>query len=223
MPPRRTAPLVSVLLPTYRRPKLLPRAIRSVLAQTFQDWELLVVDDASGDRTWQVMRAWAKKDLRIRIIRQAHGGGFRAYATAYRRARGKYIALLNDDDAYLPRHLERRVEYFRRHPAVDFVFGLVYLVGPRSAWYVPDALKPGKLIHLNRCHNGITYFMNRRGANVAFSAARHHHVGDLSIVQDCRRVGLTVRRLTREYHRTVVYYRNHASSVTHRWRRQLGV
>ena len=223
MPSRKTAPLVSVLLPTYRRPQMLPRAIRSVRAQTFQDWELLVVDDAGGDRTWQVMRAWAKKDSRIRIFRQAHGGGFRAYATAFRRARGRYIALLNDDDAYLPRHVERRVEYFHEHPKVDCVFVSVHLAGPRSARYLPDATKPGKLIHVNRCHHGITFFMNRRAAKVAFGTARHHRVGDLSIVQDCRRAGLTVRRLTRDYYRTVVYYRNHASSVTQRWRRQLGV
>lgn len=216
-------PTVSVLLPTHRRPHLVSRAIRSVLAQTLSDWELIVVDDGSKDRTWSVLQAWAKRDSRIRIFRQRHAGVYRAYRTAFFRSRGELIALLNDDDQYLPQHLKRRVAYCRRHPRADFLHGRVCFVGPWSAWWVADVLRPKKLIHLHRCHIGLTFFMRRRAAAVAFGRPHDTYSGDLEIVMDVRRAGLSVHKLNPEFYRTVRYHRTHPLSITHRRRRISGI
>ena len=67
-------PLISVILPTFDRADLLPRSIASVLAQTFTDWELIVVDDGSTDNTAEVVAAWQKQSDQIRYVRQANQG-----------------------------------------------------------------------------------------------------------------------------------------------------
>lgn len=102
-----TAPLVSVVLPTHNRAGLLPRALDSVLAQTMPDFELIVVDDASTDDTGAVLESAAARDARIRpVALDAPGGAAAARNRGIAGARGRYVAFLDDDDAWLPRKLE---------------------------------------------------------------------------------------------------------------------
>ncbi|AFK22085.1 glycosyltransferase [Pyrococcus sp. ST04] len=115
-------PTVSVIIPTHNRAHMLVRAIRSVLNQTFEDFELIVVDDASIDDTPKVVEKI--KDSRIRYIRlERNSGGPVARNTGIKRARGKYIALLDDDDEWLPRRLELQV---KRMEEVDKNVGVIY-------------------------------------------------------------------------------------------------
>ena len=105
-------PTVSAIIPTYNRAGLLGRAIRSVLAQTFQDWELLVVDDASEDHTKQVVLDF--QDPRIRyLLRDTNGGGGAARNTGIRAARGQYLAYLDSDNEMLPKRLEEQLQVFK--------------------------------------------------------------------------------------------------------------
>lgn len=98
-------PCVSVVMPTYNRAHLLPRAIGSVLAQTFSDFELLVVDDGSTDRTGEVVAGF--KDGRIRVLRlDRNDGASRARNAGIQAARGAWVAFLDSDDEWLPRKLE---------------------------------------------------------------------------------------------------------------------
>ena len=93
----KTTPCFSVVIATYRRAHLLSRAIDSVLNQTFTDFELLVVDDASPDDTELVVRAYG--DGRVRYVRCARiRGGAGARNVGVRQARGEFIAFLDDDD-----------------------------------------------------------------------------------------------------------------------------
>ena len=100
-------------MPTYNRGALLSRAIESVRAQTFADWELLVTDDASTDDTWQVLAEWAAKDVRIKPHRNAKNqypdiSGILNGGIA--RALGEYIARLDDDDYWIdPEKLAKQV------------------------------------------------------------------------------------------------------------------
>lgn len=115
-------PRVSVIIPTYRRPHLLGAAIQSVLNQTFQDFEILVVDDHSGDNTEAVVLAFA--DPRIRYI--AHHTNWRVGAarnTGVLNSNGAFIAFLDDDDEWQPEKLERQLEIFDRSAPVT---GAVY-------------------------------------------------------------------------------------------------
>ena len=110
--PREEAPpQVSVILPTHNRAQLVGRAILSVLAQTFQDWELLVVDDASIDDIREVVDAF--RDPRICYLRRdTNGGGSAARNVGIRAARGQYLAFLDSDNEMLPERLEKQLKVF---------------------------------------------------------------------------------------------------------------
>ena len=115
-------PKVSVVITTYNRAALLPRAIRSVLAQTYESYELIVVDDCSTDDTPEVVQRFA--DSRIHAVRQAENRGQSAAVnTGIRLARGEYIAFLDDDDEWVDTKLLHQV---RTLDASDPRVGLVY-------------------------------------------------------------------------------------------------
>lgn len=96
-------PLFSIVLPTFNRADLLPRAVMSVLGQTFVDWELLIIDDGSSDATETV--AGSFHDERIKYHRQSHGERSSARNTGVQLATGRYVCFLDDDDYFLPFHL----------------------------------------------------------------------------------------------------------------------
>jgi glycosyltransferase involved in cell wall biosynthesis len=106
-------PRVSVIIPTYNRAYFLPRAVKSVLAQTFQDFELIVVDDGSTDDTKKTVKEFQKKDKRIKYIWQENSGRPAvAKNTGIKAAQGRYIAFLDDDDEWLPEKLEKQLKLF---------------------------------------------------------------------------------------------------------------
>lgn len=94
------APSVSIIMPCFNAREHLPHSVGSVLAQTFQDWELIAVDDGSTDET----RAWLKQqsDTRIHVRAQKNGGVSAARNAALERARGEYVAFLDADDTWAP-------------------------------------------------------------------------------------------------------------------------
>lgn len=98
-------PLVSVVIPTFNRAEFIKGAIRSVLDQTLEDFEILVVDDGSSDATEEVVKTF--KDPRVRYYRFEHMG-FPAYPRnrGIELSKGKYVAFLDSDDTWLPAHLE---------------------------------------------------------------------------------------------------------------------
>src|SRR5215510_16389067 len=101
-------PAVSVIIPTYNRAEFLRLAITSVLNQTFQDFEIIVVDDASEDHTHEVVSDFS--DKRIKYIRhEANKRVSAARNTGVLSASGDYIAFLDDDDEWLPRTLQMQV------------------------------------------------------------------------------------------------------------------
>lgn len=111
-------PLVSLILLSYNYELYVGEAIRSVLAQTYPHWELVVVDDASTDGSLGVVRSFP--DPRIHVLPLPRNGGpSTAYNLAYEHCRGDYIGSLDSDDFLAPRKLERQVEEFAAHPEVD--------------------------------------------------------------------------------------------------------
>ncbi|WP_456394990.1 glycosyltransferase family 2 protein [Thermococcus sp.] len=125
-------PTVSVVIPTYNRANLLKRAIESVLNQKFEDFELIVVDDASTDNTPEVVESIA--DGRIRYIRlKRNSGGPVARNTGIKKARGEFIALLDDDDEWLPNRLDIQIKKFENlDRGVGVVYGGFYYVSQQN-------------------------------------------------------------------------------------------
>jgi glycosyltransferase involved in cell wall biosynthesis len=108
-------PKISVIIPTYNRAAMLPRAIGSVLAQTYQNWELIVVDDASTDDTKGVVRSF--RDSRVRYVKlERNSGPSRARNTGMHQARGQYLAFLDSDDEWLPHKLAIQLRQFETNP-----------------------------------------------------------------------------------------------------------
>ena len=102
-------PEVSVIIPTYNRVELLPRAIQSVLNQTYKSYELIVVDDGSDDDTENLMRS---KFPWVKYYQIENNGVSRARNFGVEKAVGKYIAFLDSDDEWLPKKLERQMDLF---------------------------------------------------------------------------------------------------------------
>lgn len=111
-------PLVTVVIPTYKRASLVSRAIRSVQNQTYKNLEIIVVDDASPDNTEEVVKGIA--DTRVRYIRHARNSGLAAAGrnTGIRAAHGKYIAFLDDDDQWRETMVEKQLESIKTNDAV---------------------------------------------------------------------------------------------------------
>ena len=111
--------LVSVVMAAFNSEHYIAAAIQSVLCQSYQQWELLVVDDASSDRTPDIVAECARKDARIRLLRQKQNAG-PAYTrnVAIKEAGGRFIAFLDSDDIWLPNKLERQITVMQESGAV---------------------------------------------------------------------------------------------------------
>lgn len=115
----RGCPTVSVIISTYNRAHLLGRAIQSVLDQTYQDLEIIVVDDASTDNTEEIVSGF--KDERIQYVRhEENKGGAAARNTGIKIANGDYVGLLDDDDEWLGDKLQKQVDAMEELPDNDW-------------------------------------------------------------------------------------------------------
>ncbi|MFD1702333.1 glycosyltransferase family 2 protein [Methylopila henanensis] len=131
-------PSISVVMPVYNRERVVRRAVDSVLAQTFVDFELLVVDDGSSDGTAAAVEAFA--DPRVRLLRQPENrGGNAARNRGVREAQAPLIAFIDSDDRFLPGKLAYVADYFARRPDVDVLIDSFELV------YPPETGKPKAL------------------------------------------------------------------------------
>jgi teichuronic acid biosynthesis glycosyltransferase TuaG len=111
-------PLVSIIMPSWNVERFIEETIHSVQAQTFQDWELLIVDDCSTDRTPQLVEAIAERDLRVKLTRQPKNGGpALARQASIDHAQGRFLAFLDSDDLWLPSKLERQIAFARKNRA----------------------------------------------------------------------------------------------------------
>jgi glycosyltransferase involved in cell wall biosynthesis len=112
---------VSVIIPTYNRADLLPRAVQSVLAQTYKNIELIVMDGSPGMGAERVLEPFLS-DSRVRYIHQKDDGRSMARNVGIRLATGAYIAPLDDDDEWLPEKIEKQIAEFDRDPSLGAVF-----------------------------------------------------------------------------------------------------
>lgn len=108
------APLVSIVMPCFNGAEHLPMSVGSVMAQTFSDWELFVVDDGSTDGSFEWLQTQA--DPRLRVVRQTNQGVSAARNAGIARASAPYMAFLDADDTWAPAFLESMVAALRRHP-----------------------------------------------------------------------------------------------------------
>jgi teichuronic acid biosynthesis glycosyltransferase TuaG len=143
--------LVSIITPAYKAAGTVEDTIRSVLAQTYPHWEMLIADDCSPDHTREVIAAWAAREPRIRLIAmEKNGGPAAARNGALAQARGRWIAFLDSDDLWLPQKLERSLAHARSTGAALVFTGFrrISFDGSRTGDYigVPPALTYRQLL-----------------------------------------------------------------------------
>ena len=115
------SPLVSIIMPAYNAAEFLAEAIRSVLCQTYREWQLIIVDDGSNDATFAFASAF--DDPRIEVIRQDNAGASAARNTALKHARGDLITFVDADDILPEAALTLRVDFLRDNPRIDIASG----------------------------------------------------------------------------------------------------
>lgn len=124
--------LVSVIMPAYNAVRHIAESVESVRAQTFGEWELLVVDDGSTDDTRAVVRRFAEEDERVRYVPRTNGGQAAARNTGLAAARGRLIAFLDADDLWLPHKLEAQLAVLEEK-GVDLVYTDGYIFSDEGA------------------------------------------------------------------------------------------
>jgi glycosyltransferase involved in cell wall biosynthesis len=126
-------PIVDIIIPAYNAAHYLPTALDSVIAQTFQDWRILLVDDGSTDNTAEVVAPYIEQlGPRLKYIHQPNGGLPHARNTAIRNGSAEFLALLDADDIWLPHRLEDSLRAFAGRPLVGVSYGLISWIDPQG-------------------------------------------------------------------------------------------
>jgi glycosyltransferase involved in cell wall biosynthesis len=152
-------PIVSIVLPTFNRKNLLPRAINSVFNQTFNLWELIIVDDGSTDSTFELIDSYLQGNENIRYIKHSNRKPPITNNVGIIASVGKYISFIGSDDEYKPAYLKERVNFMMSNPDVDLIHGGIEIIGDP---YVKDKNDLSKQIHLSECVVGGTFFGKRQ-------------------------------------------------------------
>ena len=104
--------LVSIITPSYNSEKFIKQCIKSVIAQTYTNWEMLIIDDCSIDNSGEIIKSFAEKNKKIKnIFLENNVGAAEARNTAIRQAKGQYIAFLDSDDVWEPQKLEKQIKF----------------------------------------------------------------------------------------------------------------
>ncbi|MBN1913036.1 MAG: glycosyltransferase [Candidatus Omnitrophica bacterium] len=122
-------PLVSVIIATYNRAHFIKDAIESVLRQTFNDYEIIIVDDGSTDDTKEVVRQFAGK---VRYCYQENKGRSESRNTGIRLSQGEYVAFLDDDDIWAKDKIKKQLDYFSAHPEIGLVHSFTDVIDAKG-------------------------------------------------------------------------------------------
>lgn len=115
--------MVSIVMPTYNGGKYIAKAIESVLNQTYQDFELVIVNDASTDNTLEIIEKYAESDYRIKIITNKENEKLpKSLNTGFKLCQGEYFTWTSDDNLYLPQALEKMIAVLESDRDIDFVY-----------------------------------------------------------------------------------------------------
>jgi glycosyltransferase involved in cell wall biosynthesis len=168
-------PAVSVIMPVYNGEPYLREAIHSILSQTFDDFEFIIIDDGSIDSTWEILNDYVKADDRIVLRRNLENLGLvKTLNKGFALARGKYIARQDADDISLPKRLEKQVTFLEDNPEVGLLGSAYYRLdsqGQRSIRQPPlsDTAIRWKMLFGNRwCHASVMFRLKLFESGEAF-------------------------------------------------------
>ena len=200
-------PFNSIVIATYNREKLITRAIKSVLNQDTNNWELIIVDDCSTDDTMLTIQSLLDDSRLTYYKTDVNCGVAKARNVGIKKAEGKYITFLDSDDEYKTNHLSSRYEILKDE-SIDLLHGGVEIIGNSK---VPDKNDTSKLIDLSECVIGGTFFINSRldnslklfDENISYSE-------DSKMYEEFERKNMRIMKTDIP---TYIYYRDIADSI----------
>ena len=163
--------MISVIIPVYNVAGFVRPAVESALAQTFQDIEVIVVDDGSTDGSMEMLHDF--DDPRLRVLRREHGGSAAARNAGLQLACGEFVAFLDGDDLWAPQNLERQAAFLQSHPEADASFGHSALIDEegRSLGFKSStcsgAVNLSQLLRTNEIGNGSCLLLRREALDHA--------------------------------------------------------
>ncbi|WP_138501896.1 glycosyltransferase family 2 protein [Nostoc sp. PA-18-2419] len=209
-------PKVSIIIPAYNAMNYLPETLKSILFQTFSDFEVLIINDGSTDNIVQ----WARElpDPRVRLIVQENQGVATARNTGINHAKGKYIAFLDADDLWEPTKLEKQVNYLINHPEVGLLHTSMTLIDSQGN-------SSGRVITSNAEGNALKKLLEQNTVVTSSVIVRYFclkNVGefnkDLRYSQDWEMwVRIATRYSFAVIKEPLVYYRQHFNNATKNW------
>jgi teichuronic acid biosynthesis glycosyltransferase TuaG len=163
-------PLVTLITPLYNAEKYIAETIESVLNQTYQNWEMLIVDDCSTDDSKEIVRRYEIKDTRIKLIEldSNFGGPARPRNVGLDNSKGEYVSFLDADDVWLPNKLEEQLKFIEKE-GVDFVHSLANIIDGNSQYvgFFNNQRIFNKLKYFMK-HKNILYYTNYINTNSVF-------------------------------------------------------
>lgn len=159
-----TSPFVSVIIPNYNRADRIQKAVESVLAQTWNAYELIVVDDTSTDDSADIVRQFLSPQVRL-IVHPKNKGVAAAWNTGIRKAKYSWVALLDSDDTWQPEKLATQIEYCRSHPETTVLGTGYHLQGIyRTFRVIPNQhdTQYRQILYKNILHPGTTFLVQKQ-------------------------------------------------------------
>lgn len=212
-------PKVSVIMPIYNAEKYLALSIGSIIEQTFDDWELICVNDGSRDASGKFLQRLAKTETRLRLIEQENLGLVAALQNGIAQAQGTFLARMDADDIAMPERFEKQIRYLHEHPDVAVVGG--------AALEVDEDGDPLRLTRYPNDHNQLVHrLLHRETALIHPSVMIRHEIlkmtggyrSKFQWVED-HDLWLRISKLGKlaNLPDVVLAYRQHASSIC--WQR----
>ena len=194
-------------MPVYNRQEYIKRAINSVLEQTYDNWELIIVDDGSNDGSSSLLEFYRTYSSKIKVIYQSHKNLPAARNNGIKNSSGYYITFLDSDDEFIKNHIELRINYLIENPYIDFLHGGVQIIGNE---FVPDKNDRSKQIHLSQCAIGATFC----GKRIVFENLGGFK--DIEYSEDSEFLERVIKnyQVKKVDFRTYVYHRETPDSIT---------
>lgn len=202
-------PFFSVIICTFNRAHLLPRALDSLLAQTETSWEAIVVDDGSQDNTRAVVQPYIEQLPNVRYLYHRNRGLPLSRNAGIAAAVGAYVTFLDSDDWYAPDHLASRRRLLAEHPEVDLLHGGCEIIGNP---YVVDKYDPNNMLDLHDLVVGGTFVLPRATALAVGGFPVVPYSIDSALYEKMEAAGMTILRTE---HRSYIYDRTTPDSICH--------
>jgi len=184
-----------VITATYNRPEITD-AINSVLAQEFQDFEYIIIDDGSTDNTEDLVKPFLE-DKRLKYVYQNNTGQAKALNNGIKIAKGKYIAFLDSDDLYLPNHLSLCTSKMEDNPKLDFLLAKFKTEVPdkKEEYFVADFFNPGKKLPLEKVKYITGIIFCKTGVLMKEKGFEDNKFLDILMVKNLQKKGYSFEKL----------------------------